>query len=179
MLSFISIQAFFIVIPAVLFLHEMEEWNIVRFHRENYDVQLGETNMSERLWLFILSEAGLFFSIACFNIPDGAVSCSIFLVLVTFLIINGIQHVLLSIIKRKYNPGLIFGGILGTMLGCAYDAKMIAEKIVPPWVFILITAGMFIPAAMDTVKSRRERRLPTMVALILRFSKFVERKLNE
>ena len=107
MLSLFSIRQFYIVVPIVLFLHEMEEWNIVKFHKENYDVQLHETNLSERLWLLMLSLIGLFFCIKCINIPNTVISCSIFLILVTFLLINGLQHILLSVVLKKYNPGFI------------------------------------------------------------------------
>ena len=178
MLSLVSTKVFLVVIPLVLFIHEMEEWDIVKFHQENYSIQLGETNMSERLWLFILSLIGLFFSIICFNISDAVISNSIFLFLVTFLIINGIQHLLITIVMKKYNPGFIFGGLFGTTLCVVYDVKLVAEAIVPLWVFITITA-LVIPAMIDTVKSRKDNKLPAMLVQILRFAGFVERKMSE
>jgi len=178
MLSHVSIGIFFVVIPLVLFIHEMEEWNIVKFHRENFAIQFDETNMSERLWLFILSLIGLFFSIICFNISNAAIANSIFLILVTFTLINGIQHLLMTILTKKYNPGFIFGGLLGTTFGAMYDVKLVAEAIVPLWVFIPITI-LIIPAMIDTAKSRIDNKLPAMIAQILRFSRFVERKMSE
>ena len=179
MFLIVSSKFFFIAIPSVLFLHEMEEWNIVRFHKYNYTIQYNETNMTERLWLFMLSLIGLFFSIICINIPNKIISNSIFLILATFLLINGLQHILLSILLRKYNPGFVFGGILGTALSLLYDIKIVSESVIPLWLFICITLLEFVPAGIDTVTSRRKNSLPQMIVQILRFSRFVEAKMNE
>jgi hypothetical protein len=179
MFLIVSSRFFFITIPLVLFLHEMEEWNIVKFHKDNYTVQYNETNMTERLWLFMLSLIGLFFSIICSNIPNTVISNSIFLVLATFLLLNGVQHILLSIVLKKYNPGFIFGGLLGTTLSLLYDIKIIRESVIPLWLFICITLLEFVPAGIDTVLSRRKNSLPQMIVQILRFSRFVETKMNE
>ena len=172
-------RVYFILIPIVLFLHEMEEWNIVKFHHENYSQQFNETNLSERLWLFMLSLIGLAFALVSLNIPNSLIANSIFLLLVTFLLINGIQHVLLSVILKKYNPGFLFGGIIGTSLGFLYVINLIVNNIVPVWIIIAILLAEFIPATIDSVKSRKEDRLPTMITKILEFSNFVVRKLSE
>jgi hypothetical protein len=179
MLALLSIRQLFILIPLVLFLHEMEEWNIVKFHKSNYDMKIDETNLSERLWLFILSLIGLLFSIVCINISSKIISCSLFLVLVTFLIVNGLQHLLLSAVMGKYNPGFIFGGVFGTVLGVYFDIKLIVEGIIPLWIFVTINIIWFVPTVIDTIISRKENKLPNMIVQILRFSRFVERKLSE
>lgn len=179
MILSISIKTFFNLIPVVLFLHEMEEWNIVEFHRKNYKIQFNETNMSERLWLFILSLIGLFFSILCQNINNEVIANSIFLILTTFLTINGLQHLLLTISIKKYNPGFIFGGLIGTSLSILYDIKLLHESIIPLWIFLAITLLEFVPATYDTIKSRKRNSLPNMIVQILRFANFVERKMRE
>ena len=179
MLFAMSINFYYIIIPFVLFLHEMEEWNIVKFHKENYTIQFNETNMTERLWLFMLSLIGVFFGMICTNIPNEVISNSIFLILVTFLLINGLQHILLTIVLKKYNPGFIFGGLLGTALCLLYDIKIVIESVIPLWLFVCITLLEFIPATIDTITSRRRNGLPQMIVQILRFSHFVETKLKE
>ena len=179
MLSSIPLRFFIIFIPVVLFLHEMEEWNIVEFHRENYEIQFNETNMSERLWLFMLSLIGLFFSLLCNSINSTEIANSIFLILSTFLLINGMQHLLLTITIKKYNPGFVFGGLIGTTIGIFYEMKLIIEDVVPLWIFLIITLIEFVPAFYDTIQSRRRKSLPNMIVQILRFANFVERKLSE
>jgi hypothetical protein len=61
MLQAVSTRVFFIIIPFVLFIHEMEEWNIVKYHQENYENKIDENNLGTRLWLFLLSLTGLIF----------------------------------------------------------------------------------------------------------------------
>ncbi|TCS36767.1 HXXEE domain-containing protein [Reinekea marinisedimentorum] len=177
MLSFLYLDAFYALTALVLFLHEMEEWNIAKFHSENYENSLDESNLSARLWLFILSLTGLFFCILATVISSPAISASIFLILSTFLTINGLQHILLTVITQKYNPGLFFGGIVGTSLAMAFAIKVISEEVVPLWIFITITLLEFIPAIYDTVKSRKNNRLPNMVIQILRIGNFAEQKM--
>jgi hypothetical protein len=172
-------QLFFLFIPINLFLHEMEEWNIVRFHKENYTQEVDENNLSERLWLFMLSIIGMLFSVICFNIGNPIIANSVFLVLVTFLIINGLQHILLSISLRKYNPGLFFGGIVGTTIGVLYDIILVRENIVPLWIFISITTIWLVPTTIDTIISRKHNKLPNMIIQILIFSRYVEKKMSE
>jgi hypothetical protein len=179
MTSALSLKFFFITIPVVLFLHEMEEWNIVEFHRKNYKIQFNETNMSERLWLFILSLIGLFFSILCQNIDNEVIANSVFLVLTTFLTINGLQHLLLTVSIKKYNPGFVFGGVIGTSLSILYDIKLLQENIIPFWIFLAITLLEFVPATYDTIRSQVRGSLPNMIVQILRFANFVERKMRE
>jgi uncharacterized membrane protein HdeD (DUF308 family) len=179
MLLSLTPRVYFILIPIVLFLHEMEEWNIVKFHHENYEQQFNETNLSERLWLFMLSFIGLFFALVSLNIPDPLIANTVFLILVAFLLINGIQHILLSVILKKYNPGFLFGGLIGTFLGILYVITLIANDIVPLWLIAIIMLAEFIPATIDSVRSRKEDRLPTMITKILEFSNFVVRKLSE
>ena len=179
MLSFVPTKVFFIVIPIVLFIHEMEEWNIAEFHKKNYKIHIDETNMSVRLWLFTLSLIGLFFAIVSLSIENQRIANSVFLILTTFLLINGLQHLVLSIVLKKYNPGLIFGGFLGTALSLFYAVKLVREDIIPLWIFLAITLLEFIPAVYDSIQSRRKDRLPKMIALVLRFGRFAERKLRE
>jgi hypothetical protein len=168
---------FFIIIPFVLFIHEMEEWNIVKYHQENYENKIDENNLGTRLWLFLLSLTGLFFGLISLSLKNTLMASTFFLILSTFLTINGIQHIIMSLITKKYNPGLIFGGILGTTLSILFDIKIVGEEIIPLWLFLTVTLMEFIPAIFDTVQSRKTNRMPKLIIQICRISNFLERKI--
>ncbi|WP_028975074.1 HXXEE domain-containing protein [Spirochaeta cellobiosiphila] len=177
-LSLLSNKIFYLIIACNLFIHEMEEWNIVQYHQQNYKIPTEETNMSTRLWLLTLSLIGFLFCIVSWAIPFEPLANTVFLILNTFLIINGVQHLLLSLIRKKYNPGLLFGGLIGTSLSIMFNIKILNEHSVPLVVFLVITLGEFIPAIWDSVQSRKKNTLPQMIKGILKIGNYIELKLR-
>jgi hypothetical protein len=109
-LKLIDIKTLYFIVPVILFIHEMEEWNIFNFHKSNYKNNLiDETVLSTRLWLLFLSVTGFVWTSVCYIIPNEVLSISIMMLLVDFTILNSIQHIGMTVKIKKYNPGFIFG----------------------------------------------------------------------
>ena len=175
----VNIKYIFFLVPIILFIHEMEEWNIYNFHLENYSNKIsGETNLSCRLWLFFLSIFGFFWTILCYFIPNLTTSTALMMLLIDFTILNGIQHIVLTIKLKKYNPGLLFGGIVGMFVDVIIIQGIIIREILPFWV-LLILLSPIIPLLIETAISSRKNKIPKMLEWILVFSTKLERAMTE
>ena len=138
-LQLIDLKTLYFIVPIVLFIHEMEEWNIFYFHKNSYSNNLNdETVLGTRLWLFFLSLIGFVWTSVCFIIPNAVVSISIMMVLVDFTLLNSIQHIGLTIKIKKYNPGFIFGGIIGMLSAFIVIAKIVIDAQFPNWLLIVL-----------------------------------------
>jgi hypothetical protein len=157
----------------------MEEWNIYKFHKENYsNIIHEETILSGRLWLLFLSLFGFIWTIICYVIPDRIISTILMILLVDFTILNSIQHIGLSIKIKKYNPGLVFGGIIASVAAIFFILNILILNILPIWSVILLL-GIIIPFIVETAISSKKNKLPQMVIWILRFSSKLEKILSE
>ncbi len=169
-IEFFDLKTLFTLVAFVLFLHEMEEWNIDEYHRENYtDLKVTETKLSVRLWLFFLSAVGFVWAFVANIIPDVPVSTIFFMVLIDFVFLNGIQHILISVKTGKYNPGLWFGGIVGVVFNIFVIARIAMEQVMPVWLLIALLL-LVAPGIVQTIKSLRTTQMPGMLVRILEFS---------
>lgn len=175
----IGMEVLIFIIPIILFIHEMEEWNIYKFHQENYSSNVhGETILSGRLWLIFLSLFGFCWTILCYLIPSIVISSILMMFLIDFTILNSIQHIGLSIKIRKYNPGLIFGGVIALSVAVMIITEMISRGILPLWVVIILLC-LIVPFIVETAISSKKNKLPKMVEWILNFSIKLEKVLSE
>jgi hypothetical protein len=178
-LELFKLKVSFFIIPIILLFHEMEEWNIYKFHKENYsNIIHEETILSGRLWLLFLSLFGFIWTIICYFIPNLIISTILMVLLIDFTILNSIQHIGLSIKIKKYNPGLIFGGIIALIAAIFFIQNIVIEKILPIWSVILLL-GIIIPFIVETIISSKKNKLPQIVIWILRFSIKLEKILSE
>jgi hypothetical protein len=178
-LQFIDLKTLYFIVPVTLFIHEMEEWNIFYFHKNNYSNNLiDETVLSTRLWLLFLSVTGFVWTSVCYIIPNAVVSNTIMMVLVDFTILNSIQHIGMTIKIKKYNPGFIFGGIIGMLGALIVIAKIVIDAQFPDWLLILLLL-IVIPGIADSAIQSKKNELPKMVKYILLFSKKLEKLMIE
>lgn len=175
----IDLKTLYFIVPLILFIHEMEEWNIFYFHKKNYRNNLiDETVLSTRLWLLFLSVTGFVWTAVCYIIPNAVVSNSIMMALVDFTILNSIQHIGMTIKIKKYNPGFIFGGIIGMLGALIVIAKIVIDAQFPDWLLILLLV-LVLPGIADSAIQSKKNELPNMVKYILLFSKKLEKLMIE
>lgn len=178
-IELIDMKTLFVLVAAVLFLHELEEWNIDEYHRKNYtETTVKETKLSVRLWLFFLSAIGFLWAFIASLIPNALIGTVFFMLLVDFTSLNGIQHVLISLKTKKYNPGLLFGGLAGLSLNTLVIAKILAGQILPLWLLTLLLL-LIVPGLVQTIKGLKETRMPKMLVKILEFSLKLEKIMTE
>lgn len=174
-LQVIDLKTLYFIVPVILFIHEMEEWNIFYFHKNNYSKNLiDESVLSTRLWLIFLSVLGFVWTSVCYIIPNVVVSNSIMMVLIDFTLLNSIQHIGMTIKIKKYNPGFIFGGIIGMLGALIVIAKIVIDAQFPNWLLIFLLL-IVLPGIVDSAIQSRKNELPKMVIYILLFSKKLEK----
>jgi hypothetical protein len=167
------------IVPLVLFIHEMEEWNIYAYHKRSYkNVVAEETILGGRLWLIFLSLGGLAWTVICFFIPNLVASIVLMMLLIDFTILNSIQHIGMSMKTKQYNPGLIFGGIVAMIVAVIVIRNILFYRVIPTWCMILLLC-LIIPPLIETINSSKKNKLPKMVEWILQFSSKLERFLSE
>jgi hypothetical protein len=164
------IKSIFFIIPVILLIHELEEWNIYEFHKNSYSSNVKEeTKLGGRLWLIFLSLFGFCWTLICYLVPNVIIGTILMMLLVDFVLLNSIQHIGLSIKTKKYNPGLIFGGIFGLLSACFVVWRIIATSMIPVWTVAALLC-LIIPGIIESAISSRKNKLPKMVEWILRFS---------
>jgi hypothetical protein len=174
-LNLINIKVLFFIVPCVLLVHEIEEWNIYEFHKKSYSSGVdGETKLGGRLWLIFLSLTGFLWTIVCSFIPNTAVSALVMLLLVDFVLLNAIQHIGLTAKTHKYNPGFIFGGVFGLISACFVFWRILATNTLPVWAAAALLC-LIIPGIIESAISSKKNKLPRMVEWILRFSRKLEK----
>lgn len=140
------------IIPTLLFLHEMEEWNILRWYHSTYNPPPKSTNLSARIWLFIMSIWGYLMTALAYVIPNRFISAGIMLFLIVFTSFNGLQHIFWLFAFRKYAPGVIFSS-LGVAVGTALTAAMLMQGLVSP-VLVGIFWAIAVPFIISTIRAK-------------------------
>lgn len=100
---------FWLNLPIYLF-HQFEEYIFPGGFKEQLnEMMMGKPNNNFPLndkRVFFINVIGIWFLITLFNIL-GYFSYIFPLIMVVVTIINGVTHLMASIVKRKYNPGLV------------------------------------------------------------------------
>jgi hypothetical protein len=128
------------MIPFVLLLHELEEWNIRGWHVENSMDVPGETALSTRMWILFLSLFGFAWTALAFFIPDTSIAAGIICALVCFTLLNALQHLLGLLRFKKYNPGFFFSVVFGIPAGSYIVYRILEQSLLPVWVLIAFGA---------------------------------------
>ncbi|MCL6219598.1 HXXEE domain-containing protein [Zunongwangia pacifica] len=169
------LKELFFVIPLVLFIHEMEEWNIYHYHQKNYPTGvIEESILGTRLWLFFLSIVGFVWTGICYWIPNMALSTVIMMLLIDFTILNSLQHIILTLKTKKYNPGFIFGGIVALVVAIVAVINIVHYEIIPIWSVGLLLC-LIIPILIESAVSSKNNKIPLMLKGILKASDKLEK----
>ncbi len=169
------LEKLFFVIPFILFIHEMEEWNIYHYHQKNYPKGvIKESILGTRLWLFLLSFIGFAWTSVCYIIPGLTISSILMMLLIDFTILNSLQHIVLTVKTKKYNPGFLFGGIVALFIDILAIINILHYNIIPVWGIIVLLSLIF-PVLVESVISTKKNKLPLMLKGILNVSNKLEK----
>ncbi|MFZ5353652.1 MAG: HXXEE domain-containing protein [Bacillota bacterium] len=140
------------LIPAVLLLHELEEWNILKWYEANYTDIPPSTDRSIRVWLIAFSIFGFLWTFISYIMPIRGIAAALMTVLVMLTIQNGLQHLYWQLLFMKYAPGIVFSVFFGLPAGAYVLYRVISEGLLPKWLILLIMALM-LPGLLETVKA--------------------------
>lgn len=163
------------VIPAIFFLHEMEEWNILDWYQTTYCPPPPSTKLSCRIWLFVISILGFIVTTAAYIVQNETVSAMVILFLVVFSTFNGVQHIYWTFAFKKYAPGVIWSSI-GIIAGLIVTAVVYSKNLVSP-VYICVLYAICIPFFIQTVKARNTliKSFENLHLLTIKLVDFLER----
>ncbi|MBN2401199.1 MAG: HXXEE domain-containing protein [Spirochaetes bacterium] len=148
----IRIRKLLMLFPFVFMLHELEEWNILPWHRQfQSNIPADVTSLDLRtIFLFLIF---LFFVYTYISLipKNKKVNSCLLLPVITLISYNGVVHLYWSFYFGTYAPGVIFGFFIGVPFAFLIIYKILKEKLVPKWyasIFILLGIFLFIQAVM-------------------------------
>lgn len=148
------------IFAIVSVLHELEEWNILKWYERNYRDLPPSTNLSIRLWILSYSLVIILFVWIVSVIPDKYISSILMMLFVSLTIQNGLQHLYWTVYFKEYAPGLIFSVIIGFPVYSLIIVRVVNEGYLPLWA-IGIYLVLIIPGLIQTVKAKN-----TMTSII-------------
>jgi hypothetical protein len=121
------------IFPFIFALHELEEWNILSWHRKHQSNIPDVIDLHLRtIFVIIIGVTFLFFFIVQ-KIKNQKTAAYILFPVLTLFIYNGLAHFYWSIYFTSYAPGLVFGFIVSVPIVSIIIYKMISKKLVSKW----------------------------------------------
>ena len=144
------------LLPLVLALHELEEWNIKNWNAANFLNAPDTPDGAIRVLLVLVIVMGfLVTAVACtFNSTSKTAYCSLtFFVLVAFN--NSVQHLYWQLSWATYSPGVIAAVLLNIPAILFVSWHALVNKLVSP-IFIAILYLSSIPTLIFTYMQGRQ-----------------------
>lgn len=157
-------------------LHELEEWNILRWYQRNYVDMPPATDRTIRLWIvfFILI---VFVWCAVATLPGNPVFAAyVFLPTIAVAMQNALQHVYWLFYFKQYAPGVVTSAVLLLPLGLLATIQALLQIYVPYW-YVIILALAMIPGLLQTVKVKNKMtsQIRSIHNLSIKLDKWIER----
>ncbi len=139
MLEKIGLRKYIFVFSLIAAFHELEEWNILKWHlKYNKNVPSDVTDFHLRL-AFILISILIFIWILISLIPKNKkITAYIFSPFIIISLLNGFEHLIWMIKFRVYAPGVIFGFFFEVPLICYVLYRMLKEKLIAKWYLLIL-----------------------------------------
>ncbi len=125
------------LIPVIGLLHELEEWNILPWHRK-FNTGVPDVTSLQIRTVLVLIGLVYFAWTALSLMPRSRRTRQALLVpLLALLAANGLQHLIWLIQFKTYAPGVVFGFFAGVPVCLYFLWRISREKIMPKWIFVL------------------------------------------
>ncbi len=150
--SFINSMDLIWIIPVLLFIHELEEWNILTWYKKYFVNLPASTETSVKIHIFTLGVAAFLLTLIA-RIAPLIIANILILFLSGFVLTNTIQHIIQTFQYKTYAPGLITGII--TVAGCVFVNIILVRDgmIYLPFYAILLLG---VPAVINTIKLKHQ-----------------------
>ncbi len=138
--------------PVAVTVHELEEWNIVQWYRQNFVNLPPLQDRGLRAW--ILFSSLLAFVWTALAVIPGNPTLAAFVLLLAFVLMlqNALQHVYYLLYFRRFAPGVITAVLLLIPSIGYLTARAVAFAVVPGWYALLLIA-LTLPNLVQTVRA--------------------------
>jgi hypothetical protein len=155
------------LLPAFLFTHEMEEWNILSWYERNYINLPRKTNTSIRTFLIFISLFGFAWIFLATRFTSQRTSAMLISLFAAVILMNAIQHIYWTFLYRQYAPGVITSVVLLIPVILAIYFRFVAEEILSWGILILVNLPILAIGLSQTFRAKNE--LTAMFNIITRF----------
>lgn len=147
----------------VFAVHEVEEWNILKWYQRNYVDLPPSTNKATRAWIvFVILVGSVWCAVA--TLPgDPVIAAYVLLPAIAIVMQNAIRHVYWQYYFKQYAPGIITAILCLIPLGIFLFIIAVWHKLVPIW-YVGILSLLIIPGLVQTVKAKN-RMTPQIRAI--------------
>lgn len=147
------------IFTAAFALHEVEEWNILRWYQHSYVDLPPSTNKAVRAWIVFAVLVGFVWCAAA-TLPGSPVfAACVFLPAIAVAVQNALQHVYWLFYFKQYAPGIITAVFCLIPSGIYLAIRAIGENLVPVW-YVGILLLLIIPGLVQTVRARNRMTGP-------------------
>lgn len=120
------------VVPVLYALHELEEWNVLRWEQAHFVGLPFIPIVGSRLWFLASGAAGFLITWIATRFKNPKITAAITVPVILLTVLNGAQHIFWTIYFRDAAPGVIFGGLLGVPFGLFLVVKAVKDRLVHP-----------------------------------------------
>lgn len=139
---------------AVFFaLHELEEWNILRWYQRNYTDLPPSTHTSVRYWIAAVILIGFAWCAVATLAGNAVFAAYVFLPAIAIAFQNALQHIYWTFLFKQYAPGLITAVVCLIPLGAFLAIDSILQQLVPVW-YVGVLVVLIIPGLVQTVRAK-------------------------
>jgi len=140
-------------------LHEVEEWNILRWYQRNYDDLPPSTNKAVRAWIVFVILVGFVWCAAATLPGNPVIAAYVFLPAIAVAMQNALQHVYWLFYFKQYAPGIITAVFCLIPLSIYLAIRAIWENLAPLW-YVGILLLLIIPGLVQTVRAKNRMTGP-------------------
>jgi hypothetical protein len=155
-LDFLSVLWLF---PVAFALHEIEEWNIMKWYRRNYADLPPATDRSARTWIVFVSLVGFVWCAVAVLPTSPTVAVFVLLPAIGIALQNALQHVYWLFYFRQYAPGIVTSVLLLIPIGVYIVVRAVRQGYAPIW-YVAIWAALILPGLVQTVRAGNQMTPP-------------------
>lgn len=134
-------------------LHELEEWNILRWYQRNYVDLPPSTDKSVRVWIVFFILIVFVWDIVA-TLPGNPVFAAyVFLPAIALAMQNALQHVYWLFYFKQYAPGIVTSIVCLIPFGIYLAIRAVWQNFVPAW-YVAILGFLLIPGLVQTVQAK-------------------------
>jgi hypothetical protein len=138
--------------PVTVLLHELEEWNIMRWYQRNFVDVLQMSDKTAHIGLLFVGLASFLWTAAATIFGNPTIAAFVMLFYIASIFQNVLQHLYWLFRFKQYAPGVITSVLLLAPLGIYLSARAMIEKYAPTW-YIVLLAIWIILGLVSTVRA--------------------------
>ena len=136
-------------------LHEVEEWNILRWYQRNYVDLPPSTNQAIRAWIVFVILVALVWCLVATLPGDQVLAAYVLLPAIAIAMQNAFQHLYWQLYFKQYAPGILTAMLCLIPLGIYLFVGAVWQELVPIW-YAGILVLLILPGLVQTVKAKNK-----------------------